>query len=552
MNWFETLLFGEGIAHSIFILALVIAAGIALGKVKIFGISLGVTWILFVGIFAGHFGLGIDEHILHFIKDFGLILFVYSLGLQVGPSFFSSFKKGGLSKNLLAMGIVLMSVITTCVIHFITGTPFHTMIGVMSGAVTNTPGLGAAQQTIVDITGVEDATLAMGYAVAYPMGVLGVILTIIFMRPLFKVDLKKERDELEKKSAPKASAVKIAIEICNSAVFGKSIFEIDQLIDREFVVSRLYHPDKFMEIPTSSSIIHEGDKLLIITSKDNEEAISTFLGKKIEMNQEEWEKLDTRLIVRRVVVTKPAVNGKTLGELNIRAQYGINITRITRAGVDLVATAALRLQLGDRVTVVGSEESIGKVGDLLGNQLTRLRDPNLIPIFLGIFLGVLVGSIPIMIPGLSQPLKLGLAGGPLIIAILIAHFGPKLKMVTYTTMSANMMLREVGISLFLAAVGISAGEGFVNAIVGGGYMWIVYGVFITVIPISIAAIIGRYVLKLDYFSLAGLICGSQTNPVALAYSNNSLNSSHIAVAYATVYPLTMFLRVLAAQIMALY
>lgn len=552
MNWFETLLFGEGIAHSIFILALVIAAGIALGKVKIFGISLGVTWILFVGIFAGHFGLVIDEHILHFIKDFGLILFVYSLGLQVGPSFFSSFKKGGLSKNLLAMGIVLMSVITTCVIHFITGTPFHTMIGVMSGAVTNTPGLGAAQQTIVDITGVEDATLAMGYAVAYPMGVLGVILTIIFMRPLFKVDLNKERDELEKKSAPKASAVKIAIEISNSAVFGKSIYEIDQLIDREFVVSRLYHPDKFMEIPTSSSIVHEGDKLLIITSKDNEDAISTFLGKKIEMNQEEWEKLDTRLIVRRVVVTKPAVNGKTLGELNIRAQYGINITRITRAGVDLVATAPLRLQLGDRVTVVGSEESIGKVGDLLGNQLTRLRDPNLIPIFLGIFLGVLVGSIPIMIPGLSQPLKLGLAGGPLIIAILIAHFGPKLKMVTYTTMSANMMLREVGISLFLAAVGISAGEGFVNAIVGGGYMWIVYGVFITVIPISIAAIIGRYVLKLDYFSLAGLICGSQTNPVALAYSNNSLNSSHIAVAYATVYPLTMFLRVLAAQIMALY
>ncbi len=549
MNWIESLIFGSGIAHSILILSIVIAIGTLLGKVKIFGVSLGVTWILFVGIIASHFGFVIDKELMGFIKEFGLILFVFSLGLQVGPGFFSSFKKGGVSLNLLAVGLVVLGVLTTLILHFITGTPLETMVGVMSGAVTNTPGLGAAQQAFSQINGFDAPSIAMGYAVAYPLGVIGVILTLIGIRYFFKININKEIQDIEERNKPKDSAMKIAVEVRNESIFGKTIYEIDKILNKSFVVSRLYHPDGMMEFPNSNSIINQGDKLLIVTSKANESVVTTLIGRKIEMDQKEWEKLDTQLISRKLVVTQSNINGKKLGELNIRAQFGINITRIFRSGVELLATPDLQLQLGDRVTVVGNEKAIEKLAKLFGNSVNKLREPNLIPIFIGIFLGVLLGSIPFAIPGLSQPLKLGLAGGPLIVAILIARFGPKYHLVTYTTLSANMLLREIGISLFLAAVGIGAGDGFVDAIVNGGYMWILYGFIITVIPVIIISIIGRFVMKLDYFSISGVVSGGQTNPIALAFINNTYAVPQTAVVYATVYPLVMFLRVLLAQML---
>lgn len=551
MNWIESLFWGTGVAHSILMIAIVIAIGILLGKVKIFGISFGATWILFVGILLSHFKLTIDPRIMDFVRDFGLILFIFSLGLQVGPGFFSSFKSGGVKLNFMALIIVILGVGTTIGMSVLTGTPMPTMVGVMSGAVTNTPGLGAAQQTLAEISGITDPTIATGYAVAYPIGVIGVILTLIAARAVFKVNIKKEHEDIEKRNNTKDNAYKIAVEVCNEALCGKTIREIDNIIGRNFVVSRQYHPDGYMEIPTSESVIRKGDKLLVITSSGNAEAVLTFLGKKIDMDQSVWEKLDTNLVSRRLVVTRSAINGKTLGELDIRAQFGINITRVHRAGIDLTARPDLELQLGDRVMVVGSEKSIAKVAELLGNCAKKLREPNIVPLFLGIFIGIIVGSIPIMLPGLSQPLKLGLAGGSLIVAILIARFGPKLGMVTYTTMSSNMMLREIGISLFLAAVGLGAGNGFVDAIINGGYWWIVYGAVITILPIIIATLIARYAFKMDFFSISGLVCGSQTNPTALAFVNSSYDEPQIAVAYATVYPLAMFLRVIVAQLMIL-
>lgn len=549
MEWISNLFIGSGVAHSILVLSVVIAAGIILGKFKVCGISLGATWILFVGILAAHFGFTVDKGVMEFVKDFGLILFVFSLGLQVGPGFFASFKKGGMQLNVLAFIIVLCGVGVTLAIRFVTGTPAPTMVGVMSGAVTNTPGLGAAQQAFSEMSQSMDPSIATGYAVAYPLGVIGVIATLLALKPLMRVNLAKEKEKIESNRKAKDNACKIAVEVKNEAVYGKSIYEIDTLLQTHFVVSRLYHHDGIMEIPTSGSAVHADDKLLIITSKDNVERIVTFLGKRIDMKQEEWEKLDTNLVSRRLVVTQSHINGKALGDLNIRAQYGINITRVNRAGIDLVAYPSLQLQLGDRLMVVGSEKAIAKVAKLVGNEAKKLREPNLVPIFVGIFLGIVLGSIPIAFSGLSQPMKLGIAGGPLIVAILIARFGPKFGMVTYTTASSNMMLREIGISMFLAAVGLGAGEGFVEALTGGGYVWILYGAIITVVPILIAALIARFAYKLDYFSISGMICGSQTNPIALSFMNNSLEEGQIAVAYATVYPLAMFLRVLVAQIL---
>ena len=551
MDWLHSLFMGEGIAHTVLVLSLVIAAGVMLSKIKIAGISIGVTWILFVGILAGHLGMSVDHNTLHFIKEFGLILFVFSIGLQVGPGFFSSFKEGGLKMVGCAAAVVALGAIATYVIHLVTGTPMTTMVGVMSGAVTNTPGLGAAQQAYYEASGVMDSTIPAGYAVAYPLGVVGVILTLLGIRALFRINLDKEKETIESGSKPKDNACKFAVEVHNQAIVGKSIYEIDKFIGHHFVVSRLYHSNGEMEIPTSHSIVSEGDRLLVITSKDNVERVEAFIGKQIEMEQTEWEKLDTNLVSRRLVVTKSNVNGKTLGELNIRAQFGINITRVNRAGIDLVAYPGLQLQLGDRIMVVGSEKAIAKVANLVGNSAKKLREPNLIPIFIGIFLGVILGSIPIAISGLSQPVKLGIAGGPLVIAILIARFGPRFGMVTYTTMSSNMMLREIGISMFLAAVGLGAGEGFVEAVVNGGYMWILYGALITIIPVLIICTIARFAFKLDYFTISGVICGSQTNPIALSFMNNTFDEAQIAVAYATVYPLAMFLRVLIAQILVI-
>lgn len=553
MDWLVELITGTDIAHSILLLSVVISVGLLLGKVKIFGISLGTTWILFFGIFLGHFGLKINPEVLHFIKEFGLILFIYSIGMQVGPSFFSSFKQGGITLNLLATGVVFLGVITAYVIHLITGTPIATMVGILSGAVTNTPGLGAAQQTYTDITGTTDPTIATAYAIAYPLGVVGIILTLVLFKHLFKINPEKEKADLDSQSDTKLTEANMfSLVVENPAIVNKPLHEIKKLIEKEFVISRVLHAKSGkLVVPQTDTVLEENDKVLVVSNLKNIELIEALIGQRIDMDRAQWNKLDSQLISRRISITKSDINGKSIGELKLRNLYGINVTRVNRAGVDLIAEPRLQLQIGDRVTVVGSEESIANVEKFLGNSLKRLREPNLISIFIGISLGVLLGSIPFTIPGIPQPVKLGLAGGPLIVSILISKFGPKYKLVTYTTMSANLMLREIGIAVFLACVGIGAGEGFVETILSGGYKWIGYGAIITVLPLIIIGIIGRKVYKVNYFVLMGMISGSMTDPPALAFSNSTAGSDVPAVSYATVYPLTMFLRVVTAQLMIL-
>lgn len=552
MEWITSLFLGNSIAHTVFTLAITIAIGIALGKIKIAGISLGITWILFVGIALSSFGMQIDPTIIAFVKEFGLILFVYSVGMQVGPSFFSSFKQGGMRLVGIATAIVLIGVATAYIIHLVTGTPIPTMVGVLSGAVTNTPGLGAAQQAYADSTGVNDPTIAMGYAVAYPLGVVGIIISIVLLRVIFRIKLDKEKEALESSNESKYAA-KISIELTNTNLFGRTVLETRSLINRSFVVSRVCRVNGQIEIANAQTVLHEGDKMLIICAGDDVEAIEMMLGHQIDMQHSDWINLDQQFISRRIIITQPHINGKTIGELRLRSSHAVNVTRVNRSGVDLIPEHNLELQIGDRLTVVGSEMAIDAVAKTLGNSMRRLREPNLISIFLGIFLGVFVGSIPIAIPGMPQAVKLGLAGGPLIVAILISRFGAHYHLVTYTTMSANLMLREVGISLFLAAVGISAGEGFIDTVVNqGGYMWILYGIIITMLPILLVGIFARKVFKLNYFTLMGVVAGSMTNPPALAYSNATAGNDVPAVSYATVYPFMMFLRVLTAQLFVLF
>ena len=553
MDWLYELVFGTGIAHSVFVFALVISIGIMLGRVKIFGVSLGITWILFVGIAFGHFGLNIDSTILHFMKEFGLILFIYSIGMQVGPSFFSSFKKGGLTLNMLAVSIVLLGVVTTYILHLVTNLPLSTMVGVLSGAVTNTPGLGAAQQTLFDTKGVVDPTISMGYAVAYPLGVVGVIVSLILFRYIFKIKLSDETKELDSLDESKfTEAQMFSLKISNPAIFGKTLSETKALIDREFVISRVKHTEEGrLEIAHPNTILNKDDIVLVVSNLQSIDSISALLGGKVEMNQSDWSELDNELISRRIIITKSEVNGRTISDLKLRSLYGINVTRVNRAGLDLIGDPKLELQIGDRLTVVGTKSSVAKVETFLGNSLKRLHKPNLVSIFIGVALGVLLGSIPFMLPGIPQPVKLGLAGGPLIVSILVSKFGPRFKMITYTTMSANLMLREIGISLFLACVGLEAGEGFVETIVNGGYMWVGYGFIITVLPLLIVGTVGRLVFKINYFTLMGLVSGSMTNAPALSYANAAAGNDSPAVSYATVYPLTMFLRVITAQILML-
>lgn len=553
MEWFSNLFLGSGVAHTVLVFSLVIALGIALGKVKVRGISLGITWILFMGILFSHWGMRISPETLHFVKEFGLILFVYSVGLQVGPGFFSAFRKGGLQLNMLATLVVFLGVIVAYTIHLFTGIPITTMVGVLSGAVTNTPGLGAAQQAYYDMSGVDDPTITLGYAVAYPLGVIGIILSIMLIRYFFRVNMEKEAEEEGEQENKAEKPTHISLEVKNPALFDREVAYVVTLVDKKFVISRVLHRDGEIEIAWSKTRLREGDKLFIIAARKDLEAITAFIGEKIEMHRAEWEKLDSHLVSRRIMITRPEWNGRALGALHLRSGFGVNVTRVNRAGVDLVAHAGLLLQMGDRVTVVGAEEAIVRVSKVLGDSMRRLNEPNLIPIFLGIFLGILLGSIPFMFPGVPQPVKLGLAGGPLIVAILISRFGPQYKLVTYTTMSANLMLREVGISLFLAAVGLGAGEGFVSTIVNdGGYAWIGYGFLITLIPLLIVGVIARWIYKVNYFTLAGLIAGSTTDPPALAYADALVANDRPAVGYATVYPLTMFLRVLTAQLLILF
>ena len=552
MDWLHSLFMGEGIAHTVLVLSLVIAVGVMLSKIKIAGISIGVTWILFVGILAGHLGMSIDHNTLHFIKEFGLILFVFSIGLQVGPGFFSSFKEGGLKLVGCAAAVVALGAIATYVIHIVTGTPMTTMVGVMSGAVTNTPGLGAAQQAYADATGINDETIALGYAVAYPLGVVGVILSLIAIRFITRVDFAEENKALEAMRAEHTNVERISVEFTNGALEGHNIAHLRELINRSFVISRIMHKDGTITIADGTSILKIGEKLRVICSPDDSEAVVAFLGQQIEMTKEEWgatPESQTQLVSRRIIITKPEINGKKFSDLRLRTKYGINITRVNRAGIDLIPYQGMELQMGDRVMVVGNEDAIEQVANVLGNSLKKLREPQLLTIFLGIALGVLFGSIPLM--NIPQPVKLGLAGGPLIVALLIGRFGPHFHLVTYTTMSANLMLREVGLAMFLAGVGIGAGDGFVEAIVDGGYRWIGYGFIITVLPLMIVGLFARLKLKLNYYTLMGLLSGSMTNPPALGYSNATSGNDMPALGYATVYPVVMFLRVLTAQMLIL-
>ena len=556
MNWINDLLWGEGIGHSILLLSFVIAAGIQLGKIKVFGVSLGITLVLFVGIILGHFGFTINHNVIHFFKEFGLILFVYSVGMQVGPGFFSSFKQGGITLNMLACGIVFLGVLTAVILHYATGIPMPTMVGILSGAVTNTPGLGAAQQAFSDMHGVSDNTIALGYAVAYPLGVIGIILSIILIKYIFRVSFDKENEQLNSEDSSHTNEAKpISLIVKNPAIFNKTVAELSNLLEhRDFVISRVWRDsNKQIEIASANTILRENDKVFVITTEADAETIKTFVGEEIDMERKQWIRMESQFINRRILITKPELNGKRLGQLKLRKLYGINITRINRAGVDLVAKPELTLQVGDRVNVVGTETAVSNVEKVLGNSMKRLNEPNLITIFVGIALGIVLGSIPISFPGIPQPVKLGLAGGPLVVAILISRFGYHYKLITYTTQSANLMLREIGITLFLACVGISAGDGFVDTIVNnGGFAWIGYGFIITFVPLMIIGCIGRYFCKVNYFTLMGLIAGSTTDPPALAYSNATAGNDAPSVGYATVYPLTMFLRVLTAQLLILF
>ncbi len=556
MEFFKELFFGVsdlwggGVAHSVLILALTISLGVMLGKIKVAGISLGVTWILFVGIFLSHFGMRIQPNLLHFLKEFGLILFVYSIGLQVGPGFFSAFKKGGMQLNLVATIHVCLGVLATVILFYVSGLPITTMVGILSGAVTNTPGLGAAQQAFSDMTHGNAPDIAMGYAVAYPLGVIGMIGTLIAMRYIFRVNPKVEEDKAQASTNDNEnSAISLSLQVRNEALEGKTINELAELLGRNIVISRVHHVGMEQEIVNASTVLHLDDELRVVTTVKDASSVIAFIGKTVDA---QWDTKTSKLISRRILITKPELNGKKLGELELRNSFGISITRVNRAGVDLVATPSLTLQMGDRVTIVGDEKGIKHTEKLLGNSLKRLDHPNLIPIFIGIALGVVLGSIPFAFPGIPQPVKLGLAGGPLIVSILISRFGPKYKLVTYTTMSANLMLREIGIAIFLACVGLEAGEGFVKTIVEQqGYIWVGYGALITIVPMLIAGFIGRYGFKLNYYTLIGVLSGATTNPPALAFSNDSTNCDAPSVGYATVYPLSMFLRVLTAQLLIL-
>lgn len=549
------LLTGRDTASAILILAIVIAFGLFLGKFKIKGISLGSTWILFMGILLGHLGLRIHPVMLSFIKDFGLILFVFAIGLQVGPGFFHSFRKDGLPMNLMAIGLVLLAVLTTYIIHLVSGENLGIMTGIMSGAVTNTPGLGAAQQTLSDSSsasadiGEAASGIASAYAVAYPLGVLGAIAVLLLSKAVFRVNLDKEKERASKGEDDEGSAYRLACQVENPALFGKTIHDIVGEENTDHLVIARMKRDGKVFFPDLDLPLLEGDRLLIVTDVQHKDKVRIIFGEELPVDMKEWQPSGTKLVASRLSITKSSITGKSLRKLDVRRKYGVTVTRIVRSGVDLQADADLILQMGDSMKVVGSEEGIERLARLVGNQPESLHKPNLIPIFFGIALGVAVGMIPIRFPSMPQPLKLGLAGGPLIVAILLGHFGPKLRITTYTALSANLMIREIGISLFMAAVGLGAGKTFVSSLVGGGYMWVLYGAIITLVPTTIIALLARWAMKMDFFKICGLLAGGTTDPALLSFAEQMYGGGKIAVNYATVYPLTMFLRVVAAQVM---
>lgn len=551
MEWVNTLLWdSSNIAHIILLYAVVIAVGVLLGKVKIFGVSFGVTFVLFVGLLMGHFGFGIDPDALKVVKEFGLILFVYCVGLQVGPSFFSSMKQGGVKLNSLAIAIVALNLILAFGIFYLDGRiDFPMIVGMLCGAVTNTPGLGAANEALTQLNYTGDP-IALAYACAYPLGVVGIIVSIVIVRYICKVNLKKEEDGILAKNADAKDAPKfLYLEVCNGDLSGKTLPEVSESIGRSFVCTRIRH-DGHVSIPVKDTRIYQGDIIYVVCSDEDRDVILGSIGKEVSID---WEAQDAPLVSKRILVTKDEINGKTLGSLNLRSIYGVNVTRIHRSGLQFFADPHFRLMVGDRVVVVGQQGDIDRVGQYLGNELKNLDSPQLATIFIGIALGIIFGSIPIVFPGIPTPIKLGLSGGPLIVAILIGSFGYKLKLITYTTQSANLMLREVGISLFLASVGIEAGGGFFQSLVqGDGLLFVGYGLILTMVPIILVGLLARFIMKLDYFTIAGVIAGTYTNPSALSYSTSLSNKINTpAVSYSTVYPLSMFLRILTAQVLIL-
>ncbi len=538
----------EGIASTLVLYSFVIAAGIFIGKLKIFGVSLGVTFVLFVGILMGHLGYVVNSEILKFVREFGLILFIFSIGLQVGPGFFSSFKEGGIRLNMLAVtGIALNVLIVLGIYYFGNINDISALVGVMSGAVTNTPGLAAAQQTITTMTaGAEQANImASGYAAAYPLGVVGIILAMFVIKGIFGIKVQDEIREIEQdQESAQLKPYILTVEVANKLVSGHTLLQLHDVIQCNFVVSRIMNKDGKVEIPYSSSQIFTGDRLLIVCSAQDASRFKAVIGPESDMD---WESNPTPVYSRRIVVTKSEYNGVALGSLRLHNGYKLNATRVNRAGVDLLASSNLRLQMGDRITVVGNLDDIERLAQRLGNSMKRLNQPNLITIFVGIILGIVLGSINV-----GFGMKLGLAGGPLVVAILLSRFGYKAKLITYTSSSASLLLRELGICLFLASVGIAAGKGFAEAVFNPtGMWWVIWGFIITVVPLIVVGLIARGKYKINYLTIMGLFSGGCTDPPALAYANNSTGNDAPAVAYSTVYPLTMFLRVVAAQALIL-
>lgn len=552
MNWITDIFTGNTFTQAALVLSLICACGLAMGKIKIFGVSLGVTFVFFAGIFAGHFGLSMDPQMLLFAQNFGLVIFIYSLGVQVGPGFFASFKKGGVKLNMLSLSVIVLGSAMAMGIHWGIGMPIHEVMGLFSGAVTNTPMLGAAQQTLLQMNpdNVEQAnSMAMACAVGYPFGLIGAVLCVALMKVFFGKNTSKPQDN------SKDNAFVAEYQVSNPAIFGKSIKEIRANADCQFVISRVWKDGKVI-IPTSDTIIEENEHILLTSAKKDVEHIRTIFGHKenIDWNKKDidWNSIDNQLISARILVTKPEINGVKLGSLRLRNSYGINITRVNRAGIDLFASPSLRLQLGDKLTIVGERRAIDNVSPILGNEAKRLNTPNLFAIFVGIVLGLVLGSIPVTIPGMSAPMKLGIAGGPIIVGLIMGAFGPRFHLATYTTRSANLMLQQIGLTIYLACLGLSAGAGFFETVfTSEGLKWVLISILLAIVPMFIVGVLTAKMSRTNYAKNVGMLCGSMANPIALNYANTTVEGDEPSVAYATVYPACMFLRVFSAQIIML-
>lgn len=556
LDWIMKLLTdSESVAHIALLYAVVIAVGVLLGKVKVGGISLGVTYVLFAGIVAGHVGFTAPADILTFVQDFGLILFVFMIGLQVGPGFFESFGKGGLKLNMLAASAIMLNIVVMFACYFAffgadSRTDLAMMVGTLCGAVTNTPGLGAANEALGAVMGKTAPQIASGYACAYPLGVIGIIGATIAIRYICKVRLEEEEEELARNEEANQNVKPhlMHLKVSNKYLDGKTVKQVHDFLNRDLVISRILH-EGHVSIPNRDTVFHEDDQLFVVCAEADAEAIIAFIGPEIQVD---WGEQDQPLVSKRLLVTRASINGKTLGQMHFSSVYGVNVTRVTRQGMDIFASPSLEMQIGDRIMVVGPEDAVDHVKRVVGNSVKRLDAPNIATIFIGIIIGIIFGSIPFAVPGMPMPLKLGIAGGPLIIAIFIGRYGYKVKLVTYTTTSANLMLREIGLVLFLASVGIKAGANFWDTVAAGdGLLYVLTGFIITIVPILIVGTIARLKFRFNYFTIMGMLAGTYTDPPALAYANASCSKAAPAVGYSTVYPLSMFLRIFTAQLIVL-